>query len=107
VPNLRAFAMSLSGSWIAPTIVQETLLRAIVNIDSFEPAPISRHGCLRFGATSFAEYRKWRLADERFASTLMAYRSNTAHRARGIPASARPVDDQREALILVGASGFS
>ena|SRR6516165_2787481 len=38
VPNLRAFAMSLSGSLDrADDLVQETLLRALANIDSFEP----------------------------------------------------------------------
>lgn len=37
-PNLRAFAMSLSGSAdTADDLVQETLLRAISNIDRFRP----------------------------------------------------------------------
>src|SRR5437764_12998888 len=38
VPSLRAFAISLSGNTDrADDLVQETLLRAIANIDSFEP----------------------------------------------------------------------
>src|ERR1700682_6633065 len=38
VPNLRAFAISLSGNADrADDLVQETLLRAIANIDSFQP----------------------------------------------------------------------
>ena len=38
VPSLRAFAISLSGNVDrADDLVQETLLRALVNIDSFEP----------------------------------------------------------------------
>src|SRR5207302_2806020 len=38
VPNLRAFAISLSGNTDrADDLVQETLLRAIANIDSFQP----------------------------------------------------------------------
>ena len=38
VPSLRAFAISLSGNVDrADDLVQETLLRAIANIDSFEP----------------------------------------------------------------------
>src|ERR1700724_4016861 len=38
VPSLRAFAMSLCGNVDrADDLVQETLLRAIANIDSFEP----------------------------------------------------------------------
>ena len=38
VPGLRAFAMSLCGKMDrADDLVQETLLRALTNIDSFEP----------------------------------------------------------------------
>src|SRR5512133_1021092 len=38
VPSLRAFAISLSGNADrADDLVQETLLRAIANIDSFQP----------------------------------------------------------------------
>ena len=38
VPSLRAFAISLSGNGDrADDLVQETLLRAIANIDSFQP----------------------------------------------------------------------
>ena len=38
VPSLRAFAISLSGNVDrADDLVQETLLRALANIDSFEP----------------------------------------------------------------------
>ncbi|MGA2843718.1 MAG: sigma-70 family RNA polymerase sigma factor, partial [Steroidobacteraceae bacterium] len=38
IPRLRAFAMSLSGkSDRADDLVQETLLRAMANINSFKP----------------------------------------------------------------------
>ena len=38
VPSLRAFAISLSGNVDrADDLVQETLLRALANIGSFEP----------------------------------------------------------------------
>jgi RNA polymerase sigma-70 factor (ECF subfamily) len=38
VPSLRAFAISLSGNVDrADDLVQETLMRAIANIDSFQP----------------------------------------------------------------------
>src|SRR3979411_1582161 len=38
VPSLRAFAISLSGNGDrADELVQETLLRALANIDSFQP----------------------------------------------------------------------
>ena len=39
VPQLRGFAISLSGNVDrADDLVQETLVRALANIDSFEPA---------------------------------------------------------------------
>src|SRR5271154_5688370 len=38
VPSLRAFAISLSGNVDrADDLVQETILRALANIDSFQP----------------------------------------------------------------------
>src|SRR4051812_45449296 len=38
IPSLRAFAISLSGNVDrADDLVQETLVRAMANIDSFEP----------------------------------------------------------------------
>ena len=38
VPSLRAFAISLSGNVDrADDLVQDTLLRAVTNIDSFQP----------------------------------------------------------------------
>ena len=38
VPNLRAFAISLCGNQdYADDLVQETLLRALANIESFQP----------------------------------------------------------------------
>src|ERR1700738_356675 len=38
IPNLRAFAISLSGNVDrADDLVQETVLRALANIDSFQP----------------------------------------------------------------------
>ena len=48
VPSLRAFAISLCGNGDrADDLVQETLLRALANIDSFQP------GSSRSCATSF------------------------------------------------------
>ena len=115
VPNLRAFAMSLSGSLDrADDLVQETLLRALANIDSFEPGtnlPAWLFTILR--NTFRTEYRKRRRevedADGRYASTLMAYPEQ--HSRIELEEFRRALDkltaDQREALILVGASGFS
>ena len=99
VPSLRAFAISLSGNGDrADDLVQETLLRALANIDSFQPG---------------SDYRKRRRevedADGSYAKTLKTQPAQSAHlefeefRA----ALDKLPQDQREALILVGASGFS
>lgn len=55
VPSLRAFAISLSGNGDrADDLVQETLLRALANIDSFNRDRTCRLGCSRSCATCFA-----------------------------------------------------
>ena len=115
VPNLRAFAMSLSGSIDrADDLVQETLLRALANIDSFEPGTNLPAWLFTILRNQFrTEYRKRRRevedADGRFASTLMAYPEQ--HSRIELEEFRKALDeltaDQREALILVGASGFS
>jgi len=55
VPSLRAFAISLSGnSDRADDLVQETLLRALANIDSFQPGSNLPAWLSRSCATCFA-----------------------------------------------------
>jgi len=45
VPSLRAFAISLSGNGDrADDLVQETLLRALANINSFHPGGSQKGG---------------------------------------------------------------
>jgi RNA polymerase sigma-70 factor, ECF subfamily len=115
VPSLRAFAMSLSGSLDrADDLVQETLLRALANIDSFEPGTNLPAWLFTILRNHFrTEYRKRRRevedADGRYASTLMAYPEQ--HSSIELEELRQALDqlttDQREALILVGASGFS
>jgi RNA polymerase sigma-70 factor, ECF subfamily len=115
VPNLRAFAMSLSGSIDrADDLVQETLLRALANIDSFEPGTNLPAWLFTILRNQFrTEYRKRRRevedADGRFASTLMSYPEQ--HGRIELTEFRQALDeltaDQREALILIGASGFS
>jgi RNA polymerase sigma-70 factor, ECF subfamily len=115
VPNLRAFAMSLSGSIDrADDLVQETLLRALANIDSFEPGTNLPAWLFTILRNQFrTEYRKRRRevedADGRFASTLMAYpeQQSRIELEEFRKALDELTADQREALILVGASGFS
>src|SRR3954471_20841351 len=115
VPSLRAFAISLSGNADrADDLVQETLLRALANIDSFQPGSNLPAWLFTILRNLFrSDYRKRRRevedAEGNYAKTLKTQPSQNAHlefeefRA----ALDKLPQDQREALILVGASGFS
>ena len=115
VPSLRAFAMSLCGNVDrADDLVQETLLRAIANIESFEPGTNMSAWLFTILRNLFrSEYRKRRRevedADGRYAETLKSHPEQHGRmefeQLRTALAGLPP--DQREALILVGASGFS
>ena len=116
MPSLRAFAISLCGNVDrADDLVQETLLRALANIDSFQPGTNMSAWLFTILRNLFrSEYRKRRRevedAEGRYAETLKSQPEQTRPgRVRGIPRGARAScpPDQREALILVGASGFS
>src|SRR6202171_6525738 len=115
IPNLRAFAISLSGNVDrADDLVQETVLRALSNINSFEPGTNMPAWLFTILRNLFrSEYRKRRRevedADGRYAETLKSHPEQHGRvefeEFRG--ALAKLPADQREALILVGASGFS
>jgi RNA polymerase sigma-70 factor (ECF subfamily) len=94
--------------------VQETLLRALANIDSFQPGSNLAAWLFTILRNLFrSDYRKRRRevedADGSYAKTLKTQPAQSAHlefeefRA----ALDKLPQDQREALILVGASGFS
>src|SRR5262249_3161289 len=115
VPSLRAFAISLCGNVDrADDLVQETLLRALANIGSFQPGTNMSAWLFTILRNHFhSEYRKRRRevedGDGSYAETLKSQPDQTARlEVQGFPAAlAKLPHDQREALILVGASGFS
>jgi RNA polymerase sigma-70 factor (ECF subfamily) len=115
VPRLRAFAVSLTGNVDrADDLVQETLLRAWTHLDKFDPGtnmPAWLFTILRNLYRS--EYRKRRREVEDVngvhAERLVAPPEQTGRieMKEFREALAKLPEDQRDALILVGASGFS
>ncbi len=115
VPSLRAFAISLAGNVDrADDLVQETLLRALANIDSFQPGTNMSAWLFTILRNHFrSEYRKRRREVEdsegRYAETLKSQpeQYGQVEFKEFRDALAKLPADQREALVLVGASGFS
>ena len=115
IPRLRAFAMSLCGNTDrAEDLVQETLVKAWGHLGSFVEG--SNLGAWLFTIlrnTHFSQYRKRRYevsdSDGILVGRLAVTAGQTSHmdlldlRA----ALALLPDDQREAIILVGAAGHS
>src|SRR2546421_5009938 len=115
VPSLRAFAISLSGNGDrADDLVQETLLRALANIDSFQPGSNLPAWLFTILRNLFrSDYRKRRRevedAEGNYAKTLKTQPSQGAHLEfeQFRAALDKLPQDQREALILGDASAFS
>src|ERR1022692_659263 len=115
VPSLRAFAISLCGNVDrADDLVQETLLRALANIESFQPGTNMSAWLFTILRNHFrSEYRKRRRevedAEGHYAETLKTQPEQYGHvEFREFrEALVKLPPDQREALVLVGASGFS
>jgi RNA polymerase sigma-70 factor, ECF subfamily len=115
VPSLRAFAISLCGNVDrADDLVQETLLRAMANIDSFQPGTNMSAWLFTILRNLFrSEYRKRRRevedTDGSYAESLKSHpeQHSRVEFEEFRTALAKLPPDQREALILVGASGFS
>src|SRR6266480_864756 len=85
VPSLRAFAISLSGNVDrADDLVQETLLRAMANIDSFQPGTNMSAWLFTILRNLFrSEYRKRRRevedTDGSYAETLKSHPEQQSH----------------------------
>lgn len=114
-PNLRAFAISLSRNVDrADDLVQETLLRALANIDSLQPGTNMSAWLFTILRNHFrSEYRKRRRevedADGSYTASLTSQPEQTGkieHEELRTALAKLPAD-QCEALLLVGASGFS
>jgi RNA polymerase sigma-70 factor, ECF subfamily len=115
VPSLRAFAISLSGNVDrADDLVQETLLRALANIHSFQPGTNMPAWLFTILRNLFrSEYRKRRRevedADGIYAAKVAippeqgAYLDFTDFRN----ALGKLSPEQREALLLIGAEGLT
>ena len=115
IPNLRAFAVSLSGNPDrADDLVQETLVKAWSNLSSFtEGTNLTAWLFTILRNIYYSEYRKRRREsadpDGTIAAKLISPPTQNAHMdfldfreaLQKLPV------DQREALILVGASGLS
>jgi RNA polymerase sigma-70 factor (ECF subfamily) len=115
VPGLRAFGISLTGNVDrADDLVQETLVRAMTHIDSFRPGTNMSAWLFTILRNLFrSEYRKRRREvedpDGSYEAGLTSHPEQTGRvelEELRIALAKLPTD-QREALILVGASGFS
>lgn len=115
VPSLRAFAISLCrNSDRADDLVQDTLLRALANIHSFQPGTSMGAWLFTILRNRFlSEYRRQRReVQDSYGSHADSLRSPPDQHGKVEleefrAALAELPFDQREALILVGASGFS
>ena len=115
VPSLRAFAISLSGNVDrADDLVQDTLMRALANIHRFEPGTNLNAWLFTILRNLFhSEYRKRKRevedADGAYAARLASAPEQEARLDFSDLrlALAKLSSDQREAVLLVAAEGFS
>lgn len=115
IPNLRAYAYSLTNNWDrADDFVQDALVRAWSKFDHFEPGT-NLHAWLFtiLRNVVYSEHRKRKHevedVDGAYAARLRTHADQSSHLDfedfRGALAKLTP--NQREALLLVGAEGLS
>ena len=115
LPAMRAFAMSLTrNSAIADDMVQDTLVKAWTKIDKFEVGTNLRAWLFTILRNTY--YSNRRKANREVADVNGVFTESLSQKpdhdgrlqmADFQRAFAQLPDEQREALILVGASGFS
>ncbi|MHC0052743.1 RNA polymerase sigma factor [Actibacterium sp. D379-3] len=115
LPALRAFAMNLSRNpSAADDLVQDTIIKAWKNIDKFTAGTNMRAWLFTIlRNTYYSDRRKVRRevqdTDGALAAMLVSKPDHDGRLALRdfMQAFAKLSDEQREALVLVGASGFS
>lgn len=115
VPSLRAFAISLTGRVdMADDLVQDTMMRAWANAESFSAGTNIKAWLFTILRNVFiSQYRKRRREVQDVDGELAAGLSSAAAQEGKVAlddmraALEQLPDDQREAVLLVGASGFS
>jgi RNA polymerase sigma-70 factor, ECF subfamily len=115
IPNLRAFAVSLTGnSGRADDLVQETLMKAWAKFHTFQEGTNLRAWLFTILRNEFYSQlrkrgREVEDAEGTYAARLASQPAQSGHMDLSDfrEALAKLPADQREALILVGASGFS
>lgn len=115
IPNLRAFAASVSGSMqLADDLVQDTLVKAWANADKFTPGTSLRAWLFTIlRNTYYSFYRKRgrevQDSDGIYAERLATHGAQEGHLdlADFRIALAKLPEEQREVLIMVGATGLS
>ena len=115
LPMLRAFARSLSGNRVyADDLVQETIVRALANSDKYERGTNLNAWLVTILRNFFYSEGRKRRREIEDVDGVIAGSVVDAPRQEGtmamrefVTALGRLPDEQREALVLVGASGFS
>ena len=115
LPALRAFALSLTREGAsADDLVQDTIVKAWTNMDKFQPGTNLRAWLFTILRNTFYSARRKTKREVSDADGIHAARLATRPEHDGRlalndfrVAFEKLPDEQREALILVGASGFS
>ncbi len=115
VPHLRAFAISLTGTVEqADDLVQDTIVRSLSYLDQFQPGTNLQAWMFTILRNQFhTNYRKRRREVEDADGALAARLSSIPEQGGRLEfedfrlALGKLSPDQREAILLIGAEGFS